>query len=240
MSRFSPKLPIWYQLTQTLRTSILNGQLSAGERIDSEIRLAERHGISVLPVRQALRALEEEGLIIRRRGSGTFVADTVVQSNQAATSLEALYSREFTKPARILELGEVPAPAQFSSYFPADEHLAFVRRLAFRDEMPWSYGTLYYPRKFAEKLTEDRLSRYPAYRLLRELYGVRLVRSRFEIKAVAVESDIAAFLDIDPFSAGLVISSVTFDDTGAPGGAFEMTFRGAPFVLGLETPHELG
>lgn len=240
MNRFSSKLPIWYQLAQSLRTNILNGKLTPGQRIDSEVRLAESHGISVLPVRQALRALEEEGLITRRRGSGTYVVDPIPSSNPAATSLESLYSREFTRPARILELGEVPTPAKFASWFSGEDHLAFIRRLAFRDGEPWSYGTLYYPRKFAAKLTAERLARYPTYRLLRELYGLKLVRSHFEARAVAADGETASYLDIDPFSAALALSCVTFDDSDAAVGAFEMTFRGDPFVFSFETPHELG
>jgi len=240
MNRFSSKLPIWYQLAQSFRTRILNGKLAPGQRIESEVRLAKSYGISVLPVRQALRALEEESLIVRRRGSGTFVADQIPSSNPAATSLEALYSREFTRPAQIIEMGAVATPTAFVSYFPDEAQLAFIRRLAFRDDVPWSYGTLYYPLKFATRLTPKRLSRYPTYRLLRELYGLKLTHSHFEARAVAAESETAAQLGVDPFSAALALSCVTFDDTGAAVGAFEMTFRGDPFVFSFETPHELG
>ena len=239
MNRFSSKLPIWYQLAQTLRTYILNGTLVPGQRIDSEVRLAERHGISVLPVRQALRALEEEGLIIRRRGSGTYVIDPIPLSNPAATSLESLYSREFTRPARVIELGEAATPAKFAAWFPGEERLTFIRRLAFRDDQPWSYGTLYYPLKFAAKLTAERLARYPTYRLLRELYGLKLTRSHFEARAVAADGETASYLNIDPFSAALALSCVTFDDCDMAVGAFEMTFRGDPFIFSFETAHEL-
>lgn len=100
------------------------------------MKLAESYGISVLPVRQALRALEEEGLITRRRGSGTYVSKLLPMSNVAVTSLESLYSHEFTRPALILELGEVTTPAKFASYFPSDTELMFIRRLAFRDDIP--------------------------------------------------------------------------------------------------------
>lgn len=240
MTRFSSKLPIWYQLAQTLRTRILNGKLVPGQRIESEVRLAACYGISVLPVRQALRALEEEGLIVRRRGSGTYVADPLPTSNPAATSLETLYSREFTRPARVLALGEVNTPTQFTGHFPDDERLSFIRRLAFRDDLPWSYGTLYYPRKFADKLTAERLARYPTYRLLREFYGLKLTHSHFEARAIAADGDTATHLGIEPFSAALALSCVTFEDTGAAVGAFEMTFRGDPFVFSFETSHELG
>ena len=75
MSRsvFNRNLPLWYQLSQMLRSEILGGQLAAGDRVPPEVELARRHGVSVVTVRQALRALDEEGLILRQRGRGTFV-----------------------------------------------------------------------------------------------------------------------------------------------------------------------
>lgn len=238
MNGFSSKLPIWYQLSQALRTEILTGKLQPGQRIDAEVRLAKRHGISVLPVRQALRALEEERLIVRRRGSGTYVSETVRPAHHATTSLEALYSREFTRPAKILERGEADTPPQFAHHFPGVERLGFVRRLAYRDDAPWSYGVLYFPPAFIGKMTDAHLVRYPTYRLLRELYGLELARSHFEAKAVAAGGEVAAHLDIDPFSPALALSCVTFDPNDVAVGAFEMTFPSDPFVFSFDTPHE--
>src|SRR3990167_1466278 len=151
---FSSKLPKWYQLSQILRGEILAGRIKPGERVDAEVRLAERHGISVIPVRQALRALEQEGLIVRRRGSGTYVSENLHPFRQAITSLETLYSREFTKPAVILERGTVATPEQFRTAFAGAAELAYVRRLAYREGRPWSYGTLYFAPAYAGKLTD--------------------------------------------------------------------------------------
>ena len=78
------------------------------------------------------------------------------------------------------------------------------------------------------------------YRLLRELYGLKLARSHFEARAVAADGETASYLGIDPFSAALALSCVTFDDSDAAVGAFEMTFRGDPFVFSFETAHGLG
>lgn len=239
MNGFSSKLPKWYQLSQALRHDILTGKIKPGARVESEVRMADRHGISVIPVRQAMRALEQEGLIVRQRGSGTYVSEHLHSSNQAVTSLEALYSREFSRPAAILDRGTVAMPPQFREYFPATDELAFVRRLAYRDEKPWSYGILYFAPAYAGKFTKDLLERYPTYRLLRELYGLELVRSHFEAKAVAAGKEVADFLEIDPYSPALSLSCVTFDRQDMAVGAFEMTFPSDPFTFSFDTSHEL-
>jgi GntR family transcriptional regulator len=237
--KFSSKLPKWYQLAQTLRTDIVSGRMKAGERIDAEVRLAEQYGISVIPVRQALRALEQEGLIVRHRGSGTYVSDSPHSYKQAITSLETLYSREFTKPAAILERGIVAMPEQFRAAFAGIDTLAFVRRLAYRAGKPWSYGILYFAPAYAGKLTNRLLERFPTYRLLQELYGLELVRSHFEAKAVAAGNEIAGFLEIDSFSPALSLSCITYDRQDVAVGAFVVTFPGDPFTFSFETSHEL-
>lgn len=54
--------PLREQVYQRLRADILGGRLPAGERI-SPSELAERLGVSITPIREALRSLEEEGLV---------------------------------------------------------------------------------------------------------------------------------------------------------------------------------
>ncbi|WP_334185504.1 GntR family transcriptional regulator [Novosphingobium sp.] len=238
MNNFSNKLPIWYQLSQMLRADILGGRLKPGDQIDAEVRLAKQHGISVIPVRQALRALEEEGLIVRHRGSGTYVGPLASSAAERATSFESLYSREFTKPAKILDRGTITTPAHFESYFPHDASLAFVTRVAFRDGKPWSYGTLYFPVGIADEITTDLLTRYPLYRLMREKCSIELVRSHFEAKAIAAQPEAAGHLAIEPFSAALSLLCVTFDRNDRAAGAFQMTFPGDPFIFAFNTPHE--
>src|SRR3972149_11837490 len=76
-SMFSRKLPLWYQLSQILRSEILGGQLAPASQIAPEVQLAKRYGVSVITVRQALKSLEADGLISRHRGRGTFVSPTL-------------------------------------------------------------------------------------------------------------------------------------------------------------------
>jgi DNA-binding GntR family transcriptional regulator len=71
---------------QMLEAEIIEGNLAAGERV-SEHELAGRLGVSRTPVREAMRVLEGQGLIVRRRGKGTFVA-RLTTSAEAATLYE--------------------------------------------------------------------------------------------------------------------------------------------------------
>ena len=73
-------LPLRDVVFQTLRQSILHGELKPGERL-MEIHLAERLGVSRTPIREAIRKLELEGLVemIPRRGKRNPIRDAEKQ-----------------------------------------------------------------------------------------------------------------------------------------------------------------
>lgn len=71
-------LPLRDVVFQTLRNAILKGELKPGERL-MEIQLAQKLGVSRTPVREALRKLELEGLVIMIPRRGAIVADITVQ-----------------------------------------------------------------------------------------------------------------------------------------------------------------
>ena len=236
MVKLSKKLPLWYQLVMTLRSEIQGGARAPGSRIEPETQFAAKHGVSVMPVRQAMRSLEAEGLIVRRRGHGTFVAANV-GLRSGTTSLESLYSAEFKKEARLLQRGIVPTPDHFASSFAQEEELAFVERLAFKDGAPWSFGKLYFLREFDSRLTATLLKRYPLYRVMSEQYGVALIRTQFEASAKAASAQVARRLGIDPFSPVLHLRATSYDDSARAVGAFELSFVAAPYVFSFDTNH---
>lgn len=81
LERASP-VPLHVQLLNQVRHAILSGQWRPEQRLPSEPELARRLGISRSTVRQALQAAEQEGLIHRVQGRGTFVAATPVSRQQ--------------------------------------------------------------------------------------------------------------------------------------------------------------
>jgi len=86
------KPPMYLQLAQQLRQRIVTGQIATGDALPSERDLCEILGASRVTVRHAIQTLIEEGLIIRRQGSGTFVAPRI----EAPGS----YLSSFTEDAR--------------------------------------------------------------------------------------------------------------------------------------------
>jgi GntR family transcriptional regulator len=65
--------PLWRQLADILRERISSGDLTAGRVMPSETTLSQEFGVARGTVVKALDALEEEGLVTRVQGRGTFV-----------------------------------------------------------------------------------------------------------------------------------------------------------------------
>ena len=68
-------IPLYYQLETILRKKISAGDYSPDIPLPSEDALAEEYEVSRITVRQALSSLEQDGLVIRQRGKGTFVSE---------------------------------------------------------------------------------------------------------------------------------------------------------------------
>ena len=86
-------LPLRDVVFHTLRNAILKGELQPGERL-MEIQLAQKLGVSRTPVREALRKLELEGLVLMMPRKGAVVADITIQDLEdvleVRTALEEL------------------------------------------------------------------------------------------------------------------------------------------------------
>lgn len=73
------RLPLYHQLAEQLFADIRAGTYVPGSKIPSEHELAERHGIGRPTVRQATEALIQRGVLVRKRGSGTYVRGVPAQ-----------------------------------------------------------------------------------------------------------------------------------------------------------------
>jgi len=86
VDRTSP-VPLYFQVARQLETAIESGALAAGTRMENEVHLSERLGVSRPTVRAAFGYLVSKGLVVRRRGAGTLVAGRPIARDLKLTSL---------------------------------------------------------------------------------------------------------------------------------------------------------
>lgn len=102
------KTRIYEEVVSQIQDLIREGRLKAADQLPSERELAETFKVSRASVREALRALEVQGLVISRTGSGTFVAELPMES--LVESLATLLSKEKDALADIFEMRKLIEP----------------------------------------------------------------------------------------------------------------------------------
>src|SRR5512142_1811525 len=79
VNRLAGTVPLYNQIAESLLDQIESGKLPPGSRLPPERELAEMLGVNRMTLRQALHLLEAKGLLIRRQGNGTFVAEPKIE-----------------------------------------------------------------------------------------------------------------------------------------------------------------
>lgn len=103
---------IYEQVADTIRAKILDGTFLPGSRLPSERDLAGQLGVSRPAVREAIGALQNEGLVATRHGSGTYVTQPSTASQQApAQAATAAASTADLSPVSTLEVRMILEPA---------------------------------------------------------------------------------------------------------------------------------
>ena len=166
------KLPLWYQVSQSLRASILGRSPDASLRLPTEEQLAAHYGVSVLTMRQALKELEEEGLISRHRRRGTFIEPAARRASPVRLlgSIDAIVAQQSGERTTILGHGPEPVPGDLAEYFPDCAEVVTYRRLRCDDESGeptnWAHNAVRPEVAAAIDLAD--LERWPMTKVLRD------------------------------------------------------------------------
>ncbi|MER8044117.1 GntR family transcriptional regulator [Streptomyces sp. NPDC094032] len=240
MTAFAPdslvlnrKLPLWYQVSQSLRASILGRTPDASLRLPTEEQLAAHYGVSVLTMRQALKELEEEGLISRHRRRGTFIEPGARRSTprRLLGSIDAIVAQQSGERTTVLGHGTGPVPGELAEYFPGGGEVAFYRRLRSDGESgePTNWAENAVLPEIAAGIDPADLERWPMTKVLRDLVGVRISRITDTVEARLADPETAALLQVPLLSPILHYTGVTYDDEGRVVDVARIRYRGDRF-----------
>ncbi len=231
----SSKIPLYHQLYEELRSQILNGELEPGDMLPTESELLDQYGISRNTVRQALDMLVNDGLIVRERGRGTFVAQPKIEQGltRIISFTEDMRRRGLKPGTRVLQRRLVPAPEHIAETLgvPVGEELAHLERLRLADGAPMSIEKSYLVHRYCPGVLERDYSRVPLREALAREYNIFLVHARQHISAIAAPVDIATHLDIAPGAPLLYIERTTFTATETAVEYLQIYNRGDRYTL---------
>ncbi|MBM9506104.1 GntR family transcriptional regulator [Actinacidiphila acididurans] len=248
MTSFAPdslvlnsKLPLWYQVSQSLRASILGRHPDAPLRLPTEDALAGHYGVSVLTMRQALKELEDEGLISRHRRRGTFIEPTARRGAPVKLlgSVDAIVAQQSGRRTAVFQHGPAALPPEAAEYFPdLSEAIAFRRLRCEESGEPTDWAENFVRPELAARIDLADLARWPMTKVLRDVLGVRISRITDTVEARLAAPETAELLQVPLLSPILHYTGVTYDDTGRAVDVVRIHYRGDrfSFTVTMEAP----
>ncbi|GAA1308367.1 transcriptional regulator [Planotetraspora silvatica] len=213
IDRSSP-VPLYHQLAEQLSTAIASGMLQPGDPFENEIALAERLSLSRPTVRRAIQELVNQGLLLRRRGLGTTVANRKVHRRAELTSLYDDLKRDGGRPATTVLKHELVRDERVATALdlPADAELLSIIRLRLSDERPLAILHNWLPPVYND-ITREALEGEGLYAVMRDR-GVRPVVAHQTIGARTPTPAERRHLGLKPSEPVLTMTRVAFDAVG--------------------------
>jgi GntR family transcriptional regulator len=207
--------PLYMQLAQKLAQAIRDGEFQTEEALPSERVLSESLDLSRVTARKAIDRLVEQGLIVRKRGSGNYIAPKLEQPLSRLTSFsEELHQRGFKPSSRWLtRTFTLAAPdEQLSLGLTTGERVARLERLRLADTVVMAYEVSVLPESV---LPDPQVVGASLYEHLTAA-GNAPVRALQHIRAINAEPKLAALLEVPVGQAVLFITRVGYREGGQP------------------------
>ncbi|MGD6871824.1 GntR family transcriptional regulator [Sutcliffiella horikoshii] len=222
-------IPIYYQLESYIKNQIEAGFILPGENIPSEREYAENYGISRMTVRQAINSLVNEGLLYRKKGSGTFVSEKKIeQPLQGLTSFtEDMQKRGMSPTSKLIHFEVIPANSfianelKISEYAPVYE----IKRIRLADGEPMALETNYLSVNLVKGLTVEKV-KASIYSYVEEKLGLRITHAEQLIESVRASDEHEKLLNIERDHPMLYIQRNTFLHDGTPLELVKSVYRG--------------
>jgi DNA-binding GntR family transcriptional regulator len=168
LDRSSP-VPLYFQVATRMQEQIENGRLPVGGRLENEVELADRLGVSRPTMRKAIAYLVERGMLVRRRGVGTQIVHPKVRRPVELTSLWDDLAKTGRAPrteVRSLEVGPASESVAATLGLPVGLEVTTVERIRYAGDEPLAIMHNVVPVDVV-RLDPDELQRRGLYELLR-------------------------------------------------------------------------
>lgn len=212
--------PIYQVIYNDFAARITAGELAPNDRLPSELALAEQFGVSRMTVRHALDLLEDDRLLLRRQGTGTFVASKsqpVRRLNRLASFRDELGISDAAVETDVKRREVLPPPDDVREALELKRHAVAVHLVRVRlvDGVAASLQDSWVPYAIAPALARTELENGSLYQTLRQ-QGVVLGFADQQISAAAVDEQQAEWLGVKVGSPVMLITRTTHSTTLAP------------------------
>lgn len=244
--------PPYRQIADILRRHIERGRLAPGEQLPSEATMIEHYGVARMTVREAIRELRTEGLVVAQHGKGVFV--------RSAPPVRRLASDRFARKHREAGKSAFLAEAEAAGHVPGVDQIRVTNEVAtaevrerlklkpkervivrsrryLADGRPVEIATSYIPESIAKGTPIAEVDTGPGgiYARIEEA-GHELARFTEEVSARMPTPEERKVLEIGAGAPVLTLVRTAFDTTGRPVEVCDTVKVASSFLLEYDVP----
>ena len=236
-------VPNYFRLESHLRESIRNGDLKPGNPIPPESHLCQQYSVSRTTVRQALSRLVYDGLIVRHRGRGSFVAEPRLEHSKPFLSFEEeMLACGATTGIKLLDMRTEPVEGRAAENLglPAGTAVMVLERLRLVNGQVVGYEIRYLPGQIGKALTPDEIHNQPLVPALRRILGKPRTRLSLNVTASTARGKEARVLEAKIGAPVLVREHTWYYEPEGPMQYGKSIFRGDRYQMSVDftaAPH---
>jgi GntR family transcriptional regulator len=205
-----------------LRQAIQEGTYPPGSQLPSELELISILGVSRTTLREAMRSLEEQGLIVRRRGLGTYVSErSILKDLSINFGITEMIRQAGMEPGAVMPTirKEIASPAIAKALeLPENATVVVLARIRTADQRPvvWSQDIMPEQILGEHPIETLFLETHSLYQYIESRLQIQISNGVAQIRPVSASADIAAKLNIHKGTPLLRIDQTDYDTNERP------------------------
>lgn len=224
-------VPLYIQVMDAVQEYIDGGDAEPGEQLPGEPEMCRLFDVSRTVIRQALRELEHEGLIVREKGKGTFVAEPKIRESlfQELTGFyQDMAAKGHPPVSDVLKQEIIAAPRKIAGFLQLRVGAPVIQidRVRYVEEEPIVFVTTYLPYDLCPRLLKADLTHASLYAFLEEEYDMVIARGHRILEAVPANEREAELLETEKGSPLILIDSISYLSDGTPIEYYHALHRG--------------
>jgi GntR family transcriptional regulator len=224
---------LYLQIAQSLLDWIQAEKLKPGDRLPTERDLSERLRVNRATLRQALRILQDRGIIERRQGKGTFVATPKIerQAGKFVPFTKSMQKKGYQTEAKLITLEKNLADISTAEdlQLSIGQLIYFIHRVRYLNHEPVLVERLFVPAVKFPDLEQFNLAERSLYEVMETEYGIVIHTARQSLEAVPASDYEAQLLGIRAGVPMMLERRVVYDREGVPVERARDLFRGDRF-----------
>ncbi|UOB20551.1 GntR family transcriptional regulator [Macrococcus armenti] len=208
------QVQLYLQIAEKIRNNIDNGELQVGDKLPSERKLCELYDVSRITIRQALDLLEDERIIQRKQGIGTYVLPS--QYNQILNNLYSFSDeiiKKGDKPSTKMldiQLVRVNDYIHKKTGLMLNAHVFKLTRLRLANDKPLVLEYSYIPQSLAPDLDKFNFNKVSLYKTLSNEYQIQIDNAYETLEATILTKEEAELLNKKPKHIAMYIQRYAY------------------------------